>query len=394
MPGAAYHLHAIQSLQDVNSISVKIVIAPDKFKGSLTAQDVCDCVQEALLEINPFNHITKIPLADGGEGTFEILVAHSRGRIKQSEVLDPLQRPIHARYGISKDGNSAFIEMATASGLQLLKENERNPLYTSTIGLGQLMLDAIDEGVTNIILGIGGSATNDAGIGMAHALGFRFLNKRKESLQPVGESLSEIELIDDGNVDVRLRKINVTVLCDVDNPLYGKQGAAYVYGPQKGATGEMVKELDHGLKHFADLVKEVYGDDLNFAGAGAAGGMGAGAHFFLNAHFKRGIDYISELCNLEEKIKGSDMIITGEGKVDEQTFSGKVVAHVLSLAIKHKKTIFILCGQCALSAEELKKYGATHVISLVNHPSELHIAMTQPVPLIKLKIKQALLEIK
>ncbi len=367
---------------------MKILIAPDKFKGSLSASEVCEAVSEALMELDSYSEILKVPLADGGEGTFEILVENSKGRVKKTTVLDPLHRPIQADYGLSQDGTTAFIEMATASGLQLLKETERNPLYTSTIGTGQLILDAINEGVTNIILGIGGSATNDAGIGMAHALGFRFLNKKKESLSPVGQSLSEIDLIDDTNVDARLRKVNVTVLCDVDNPLYGTQGAAHVYGPQKGATIETVKELDHGLKHFADLVKSVYGDDLNFPGAGAAGGMGAGARFFLNAKFQRGIDYISELSSLEEKIKASDMIITGEGKVDEQTFSGKVVAHVLSLASQNKKAIFIICGQCTLSSDELKKYGASHVISLVNHPSELHIAMTQPGPLIKSKIKQ------
>jgi len=369
---------------------VRIVIAPDKFKGTLTAQEVCDSVEEALLNINSSNEITKIPLADGGEGTFEILVVHSQGRIKQTKVLDPLLRPIHASYGLSKDGKTAFIEMATASGLQLLKETERDPLYTSTAGTGQLILDAINEGVNEVILGIGGSATNDAGIGMAHALGFRFLNKSKETLKPVGQSLSEIDSIDVANVDTRLANVTVTVLCDVDNPLYGTKGAAHVYSRQKGATDIAVQELDRGLKHFADMVKSVYDVDLNFAGAGAAGGMGAGARFFLNANFRKGIDYISELTGLEEKIKPADIVITGEGKVDEQTFSGKVVAHVLSLANQHKKPVFILCGQCTLSANELKKHGNPQVIPLAKIPAELHIAMTEPVPLIKSRIKQAL----
>jgi glycerate kinase len=209
---------------------VKILIAPDKFKGSLSAHEVCNAVGEALLEMDPSNEVSKVPLADGGEGTFEILVEHSQGSVKKTSVLDPLQRPIQAEYGLSKDGTTAFIEMAKASGLQLLKEDERNPILTTTIGTGQLILDALAEGATTIILGIGGSATNDAGIGMAHALGFRFLNNRNEILNPVGQSLSEINAIDDTQVDVRLREVSFTVLCDVTNPLYGPQGAAFVYG--------------------------------------------------------------------------------------------------------------------------------------------------------------------
>ncbi len=372
---------------------MKILIAPDKFKGSLSAHEVCNAVGEALKEMDSSHEITKVPLADGGEGTFEILVKQSHGRVKKISVLDPLQRPIHAEYGLSKDGTVAFIEMAKASGLQLLKEIERNPLHTSTIGTGQLILDALNEGATNIILGIGGSATNDAGIGMAHALGFRFLNKKKEIVNPTGQSLSEIDSIDDSLVDVRLRDVNFTVLCDVDNPLYGIHGAAYVYGPQKGASAEIVKELDHGLNYFAELVKTIKSIELNFRGAGAAGGLGAGAKLFLDATFRKGIDYISEITGLEEKIKESDIIITGEGKVDQQTFSGKVVAHVLSLAKQYKRPVFILCGQCTVSADELKRFGAKKVITLVNHPSELNEAMSQPIPLIKSKIKQALLDL-
>lgn len=370
---------------------MNILIAPDKFKGSLTANKVCEVVREALLEMNSTHVISEVPLADGGEGTFEILVKNSGGHVKQLSVLDPLQRPIQSEYGLSKDNTTAFIEMAKASGLQLLKETERNPLLTSSIGVGQLIVDALDEGVTNIIIGIGGSATNDAGIGMAHALGFRFLNNRNEILNPIGQSLSEIHSIDDTQVDARLHKINFTMLCDVNNTLYGEHGAAYVYGPQKGATSEDVQRLDEGLKHVADLVTRLHHVDLNFPGAGAAGGMGAGAKLFLKATFRRGIDYISELTGLEEKIKTSDVVITGEGKVDEQTFSGKVVAHVLALANQYHKSVFILCGQCALTADELNKFGAERIITLANHPSEWEAAITQPIPLIKSQIKKAFL---
>ena len=370
---------------------MKILIAPDKFKGSLTAPEVCEAVSEALLDLDSSHEITKVPLADGGEGTFEILVNHSEGSVKKTSVFDPLQRLIHAEYGLSKDGTTAFIEMARASGLPLLKEIEHNPLHTSTIGTGQLIFDALDDGVSNIILGIGGSATNDAGIGMAYALGFRFLNKRKELVMPVGRSLSEIVSIDTSGVDTRLGKINFTVLCDVDNPLYGPRGAAHVYGPQKGASEEIVKELDRGLERFAHLVKTNYKIDLNFPGAGAAGGLGAGAKLFLQANFKRGIDYISEVTGLEEKIKNSDMVITGEGKVDAQTFSGKVVARVLALANQYNKPVFIICGQCTVSSEELSEYDVGRIITLVNHPSELDLALTQPIPIIQSKIKKAFL---
>lgn len=359
----------------------------------MSASEVCDAVSEALLEINPSHKIEKVPLADGGEGTFEILVDRYEGRIKKVSVLDPLHRPIMAEYGLSKDGTQAFIEMAKASGLQLLKEEERNPLNNSTFGTGQLILDALNEGVTHITLGIGGSATNDAGIGLAHALGYRFLTRKKETLKPIGKSLLEIEEIDDTHVDSRLHKVKFTVLCDVDNPLYGPNGAAYVYAPQKGASRETVAMLDNGLKHFAELVMKSNSIDLNFPGAGAAGGLGAGGRFFLNATLRKGIDYISDITRLEIKIKGTDIVITGEGKVDHQTFSGKVVAHVLSLARLHKKPVFILCGQCSLSFEELNKVGAYRVITLANDPSEVSLAMITPIPLIKSKIKKVILDL-
>jgi glycerate kinase len=369
---------------------VNFLIAPDKFKGSLSASEVCDAVSDAILDINTLHKIEKVPLADGGEGTFEILVARFEGHIKKVSVLDPLHRPIIAEYGLSKDGTQAFIEMAKASGLQLLKEDERNPLFCSSIGTGQLILDALNEGVTHITLGIGGSATNDAGIGLAHALGYRFLTREKESLKPIGKSLSEIDVIDDTHRDGRLRQVKFTVLCDVDNPLYGPNGAAYVYGPQKGASHQIVSKLDNGLKHFADLVMKSFSIDLNFPGAGAAGGLGAGSRLFLNATLRKGIDFISDITHLEEKIKVSDIVITGEGKVDHQTLSGKVVAHVLSLAHQYGKPVFILCGQCSLAFGELSKLGAHRMITLADSPAEVSLAIAQPIPLIKSRLKKAL----
>ncbi len=366
---------------------MKILIAPDKFKGSLSAPEVCDAVADALRELDPTHEITKVPLADGGEGTFKILLESSRGRIKKKSVPDPLMRPLLAEYGFSNDGTTAYIEMAKASGLQLLKENERNPLHTSTIGTGELIVDALNEGADNIILGIGGSATNDAGIGMAHALGFRFLNKQNQILSPVGGSLAEIDSMDDTNIHTHLRKANFIVLCDVTNPLHGPQGAAFIYATQKGASAKSVITLDKGLKHFADMANIFYGIDLNFPGAGAAGGLGAGAKFFLNATFQRGIDYISTLTGLENKIKNCDEVITGEGKVDEQTFSGKVVAHVVKLANQYKKPVTILCGQCPLSSRELSDKGIKKIIVLAKNPFEAEEAMKEPVQMIKSKLR-------
>ncbi len=366
---------------------MKILIAPDKFKGSLLAPGVCDAVADALHELDPTYEITKVPLADGGEGTFEILLDSSRGRIKKKSVHDPLMRPLLAEYGLSNDGTTAYIEMAKASGLQLLKENERNPLQTSTIGTGELIVDALNEGAVNIILGIGGSATNDAGTGMAHALGFRFLTKQSEILSPVGGSLADIDSIDDTNIHVHLRKANFIVLCDVVNPLYGPQGAAFIYAPQKGATPEQAIMLDKGLKHFSDLALLAYKVDLNFTGAGAAGGLGAGAKLFLNATFQRGIDYISELTGLEYKIKNCDAVITGEGKVDEQTFSGKVVDHVVKMANQYKKPVTILCGQCSLGREYLSKREIKKIITLAKNPVEAEQAMKKTLQAIKSKIR-------
>lgn len=370
---------------------MKVLVAPDKFKDSLPAAAICDAVSEAIWEINPSIEVTKIPLADGGEGTFDLLLVHSQGSIQKIAVLDPLLRSIEADYGISRDGTTAFIEMAQASGLQLLREYERNPLYTSSIGTGQMIVDAMNRGVTHMIIGIGGSATNDVGIGLAHALGYRFCNQHDEELPPIGQSLSHIAFIDDSNVDQRLKQISFTVLCDVDNPLYGIQGAAHVYGPQKGATEAIVRELDAGLRHFAELVEKQYGLSLNFPGSGAAGGVGAGAKLFLKANFKRGIEYVSELYDLEDKIRSADMVITGEGKVDQQTLSGKVVSHVFSLALQHQKPVVILCGQCTLSEEELKKFGTSKIIALAGDPTEVERAITQPIPLIKSHIKRLFL---
>lgn len=349
---------------------MKILLAPDKFKGSLSAEEVCEALEAGLIKKYPQAVITKLPLADGGEGTFSILLQHAKGRIKKTEVLDPLFRSITASYGISEDGKTAFIEMAEASGLSLLAPSERNPLYTTTFGTGQMIADAIREGVQEVIMGIGGSATNDAGIGMAQALGFVFLSADGTELSPMGKSLANIARIEPRFVLPELKYVSFTVLCDVTNPLHGPTGAAYVYGAQKGGTAETIAQLDNGLQHFADLIRQTHNIDLNFPGSGAAGGLGAGARFFLNAATQSGITFISNRVGLEKEIAGCDLVITGEGKVDLQTFQGKVVAHVLALSHRYQKPLVVICGQCSLSDSELKIKGIDKLVRLAANPTD------------------------
>ncbi len=343
---------------------MNILIAPDKFKGSLTATEVCSIIQSAMISINPDLNIDTIALADGGEGTSLILTAHRKGSLKTTQVFDPLMRIINSTYGISRDGSTAFIEMALASGLQLLDPDERNCSLTTSYGTGQLIVDAIDKGVTEIVLGIGGSSTNDAGTGMAKALGYHFLSQEGHELDGIGANLIQIKSIDSSQLHAQLKETKVTVLCDVENPLYGPNGAAYVFAKQKGATEKDIVILDNGLQQFEILARSM-GCDLNFAGAGAGGGLGAGAKLFLNAHIRSGIDFVIESTRLEEKIKHADLIITGEGKVDLQTLSGKVVRGVCEIAKRYDKKIIVVCGACELNDSQLNELGVAQTIALM-----------------------------
>ena len=342
---------------------MKVLIAPDKFKGSLTAGDVCEIVKNALASKNPELTIETVPLADGGDGTCEMLTTLTKGRFVELDVMDPLMRKIKSEYGISADGQTAFIEMALASGLVLLKPEERDCTITSTYGTGQLIKDAIERGVKEIVMGIGGSATNDAGTGMAQALGFRFLSKSGKFIDGVGKNLVDVKSIDSDEVSEKILNTKFTVLSDVENPLYGSDGAAYVFAKQKGATDDEVISLDKGLQNFAKIAEEME-IDITFPGAGAAGGLGAGAKVFLNAELKHGIEFIMEFVQLEEKVKHADAIITGEGKIDSQTLSGKVVMGVASLARKYKKRLIVVCGVCELNNDQLNELGVDQVIAI------------------------------
>lgn len=324
---------------------MRILIAPDKFKGSLTASEVCDALIAGLRKSIPNAECIPFPLSDGGDGMAEILTLHCGGRVMKAVARDPLMRPIEAAYGVSPDGSTAFIEMANASGLRLLKPSERDVMKATTAGTGDLIKDAIDNGARTIVLGIGGSATNDGAVGAAYALGFSFHDKNGRVFVPVGESLSEISRIDRSNVVHDLAEIRFVAVCDVDNTLTGDHGAAAVYAPQKGASPEQVAVLDEGLSHLGRIFLDEFGKDVNnLPGAGGGGGFGAGAVAFFNARLRRGTDVVFEYTGFENQVINADVVITGEGKIDEQTFRGKVVAGVAALAKKHEKPLFAVAG--------------------------------------------------
>jgi len=355
---------------------MKIVLAPDKFKGSLTGLQFCNAAEEGIKDVFPNTEIIKLPLSDGGDGTIEILEYHLKGKRITAKVNDPLFRQIEASYLYMDTIETAFIEMAEASGMYLLKSEEQNCYYTTTFGTGELILDAINKGAKTIILGIGGSATNDCGIGMANALGYKFKDKNGIELSPIGKNLLNIKKINSDNVIGALKSIDFKVACDVTNPLYGKDGAAYIYGPQKGASKGEIEQLDDGLKNIANLFKKQVGMDVqNIKGAGAAGGMGAGTSVFLNATLLSGIDMVKDLIHFDTKIKGADWVITGEGKLDSQTLSGKTLSGVITSAKKQNISIAALCGAVSLSKEDAKELGISYADSVIEKAKSLDDAM-------------------
>lgn len=334
---------------------MKIVIAPDKFKGSLTGIEFCNAVERGIRKYNKDIEILKLPLADGGDGTVEALQLYMGGEYISVEVHDPLLRIISANYLYSEEKKMAFVEMAEASGIRLLETEELDPLQTSTFGTGELIRNAIQKGARHIILGIGGSSTNDAGMGMARALGFRFFDEESNELEGKGGDLNNLCSIDCLDILEELSNVKFEVACDVDNPLFGPNGAAFIYSPQKGATPEVVEELDIGLQNFNSVVEIQFGKDLQrIPGAGAAGGLGAGCALFLNARLKSGTSLIKDVANFDEQVKDADWIITGEGKIDEQTFSGKVIKGVLKSRTNQKLAVF--CGISELDQERIKEY--------------------------------------
>lgn len=367
---------------------MKVLLAPDKFKGSLEADRVCVAIEEALRESGQKLDITSIPMADGGEGTSKMLTDFSHGKIIRMPVRDPFFRTIEGFYGLSGDGKTAFIEMAVASGLQLLQPEERNALLGTTYGTGELIVDALDKGVTSIVLGVGGSGTNDGGIGMGEALGARFLDSSGKALQPIGRNLISIQAIDINNLHPRAKQVSVTAICDVNNPFCGLNGAAHIFGPQKGAGPAEVEFLDRGLRNFADVVQNQMRVDLNFPGAGAGGGLGGGAKIFFDIEFRSGIEFIIDFIGLEGMVKNSDLVITGEGKMDEQTLSGKVVKGVADLTRRYQKTLIAIVGRNELPRECIASLGIAKVLSLIDAQTSEQEAFRSAFALIKKRVRE------
>ena len=363
---------------------MKILIATDKFKDSLTAKEVCESLMKGILTTFPSAEIETLPLADGGEGTLEILQAVWGGQFVSCEVNDPLARKITANYLWLKEKATAIIEMARASGIELLKPHERNCLITSTSGTGELIKNALEKGAKEIILTVGGSATNDAGIGMASALGYEFLNKHNEILEPIGKNLIEITKINTENVYKNLSKTKFTVATDVSIFFYGENGAAYVFAIQKGADCQEVKDLDLGLRNINELIKKEFSIDLQtITRSGAGGGIGGGAVAFLNAEMKSAAQWILEINQLEHKLENVDLLITGEGKIDSQTWQGKLVSELILQAEKTKTPVILVCGTLQDIDNIVSNKGILFASSILNEPVSLENALQNALELIE-----------
>ena len=345
---------------------MKIVIAPDSYKESLSALDVATAIERGFKEIFPDAEYVKLPVADGGEGTVEAMVAATHGRKVQVKVTGPLGEPVAGFYGLSGDERSAFIEMAAASGLELVPPAKRDPLITTSWGTGELIRHALDAGVKHIIIGLGGSATNDGGAGMVQALGAKLLNAQRKALGQGGGELETLARIDVSELDARLKTCRIEVACDVTNPLTGDQGASAVFGPQKGATGETVARLDHALHHYAKIIqRDLDVDVLTLAGGGAAGGMGAGLYAFCGAELRRGIEIVTDALHLAEHVAGADLVITGEGRIDSQTVHGKVPVGVAKVAKRYNKPVIGIAGSLTADVGIVHEHGLDAVFSVI-----------------------------
>lgn len=342
------------------------VLAPDSFKGSMTAKQVCDAMERGIKKVLPDAECIKVPMADGGEGTMQSLVDATNGTIYELDVAGPLGKQVKARYGIMGTGKTAAIEMASASGIHFVDENTKNPLITTTYGTGQLVKACLDRGVHKIILGIGGSATNDGGAGFARALGAKFLDKEGRELPPGGAALAGLDRIDISSLDPRLKDVDIEVACDVTNPLCGKTGASFVFGPQKGATAEMVTILDNALDRYAGIISRNLKKEVkDVPGAGAAGGLGAGLLAFTNARLEKGVDIIINYTNLKEIVQKADIVFTGEGGIDFQTQYGKTPFGVARTAKAADKTVIAIAGYIGEGIEQLYSIGFDAILGIV-----------------------------
>ncbi|HAS6018705.1 TPA: glycerate kinase [Vibrio vulnificus] len=357
---------------------MKIIIAPDSYKESLTAMDVAIAIEKGFKQVLPDAHYVKLPMADGGEGTVQSMVDATGGTIIEHTVTGPLGQRVDGFFGLLGEGKTAVIEMAAASGLHLVTPDQRNPLITTTFGTGELIKAALDHGVEHIIVGIGGSATNDGGIGMAQALGIKLLDAQGNALGYGGGELAKLATIDCSQLDPRLAQVRLEVACDVDNPLCGTKGASAVFGPQKGATPEMVTILDENLAHYATVIKQQLGVDVrDMAGAGAAGGMGAALLGLLNAELRPGIEIVMDAVRLDEIVADADLVITGEGRIDSQTIHGKTPIGVARTAKKHGLPVIGIAGCLSADCGVVHEHGLDAVFAVVNRSVDLPTALAE-----------------
>jgi glycerate kinase len=347
-------------------LPMKIVIAPDSYKESLSALEVASAIEAGFREIFPEAEYVKIPVADGGEGTVEAMVAATQGNIVRLTVTGPLGKPVEAFYGLSGDERTAFIEMAAASGLELVPAAQRDPLITTSFGTGELIKDALDRGVDHFIIGIGGSATNDGGSGMMQALGAQLLDEHGKQIAYGGGALPQLARIDIEQLDTRIKQCRFEVACDVSNPLTGDKGASAIFGPQKGATPELVQQLDKALEHYANLIhRDLDIDVLHIDGGGAAGGMGAALHAFCQAELRSGIEIVTEALGLAEQVKDADLVITGEGRIDSQSINGKVPIGVAKVAKQFNKPVIGIAGSLTADVGVVHQHGLDAVFSVL-----------------------------
>lgn len=372
-----------------------IVIAPDSFKECLTAVQVSKAISKGILKVMPDAHITSLPVADGGEGTVHALVSATGGEIVPAPSVDALDRPIRSFYGVLPDHQTAIVEMAAASGIELLAFEERNPLITSTFGTGLLIKAVLEAGYTQIVVAIGGSATNDGGAGMAQALGYGLYDAEGAPLPLGGGSLYKLHSIDSTHVHPLLNKAEITVACDVTNPLLGSSGATYVFAPQKGATPEMLEILEANLQHFSHVIhRDLKVKVSDIAGAGAAGGLGAGLMAFCQAHMVSGFELVSQLTHLEEHIRKASLVFTAEGKIDSQTAHGKTISGIARMAHMHSVPVIALAGMVEGDLTELYEQGLTSAFAIGDQPMSLEESKARASELLEGRAEQIIRTIK
>ena len=370
---------------------MKIVIAPDSYKGSIYASDAARAMEDGVRRVLPDAEVVLVPVADGGDGTLETLVETSGGRIITSDVTGPLGETVSAQWGAMGDGVTAVAEMARTSGLALVRLEDRDPLNATTYGLGEVILEALEAGYRRFILGIGGSATNDAGAGMAQALGVRLLDADGANLPPGGAALARLASVDTSGLDPRAAEAEYDVACDVNNPLTGPEGASAVYGPQKGATPAIVEQLDAALANFAEVVKRDLGADVDgVPGSGAAGGLGGGIMAFLGGRLRPGVDIVLDTVDLASRLDGADLIITGEGCMDFQTVYNKAPIGVARLAGERNIPVIGVSGSLGEGFTDVHEHGIAAAVAITHAPMTLDEATDRVVELIASATEQAL----